>query len=77
MFDPHVTFGWYMHRFQDEYTHSGFCNIYHMVERSTADISDPRRHIHRDVKHQAKYAAEVGYRGYGPPYHTIYNISYG
>ena len=29
------------------------------------------------MKHRGKYAAEVGYRGYGPTYRTVYNISYG
>ena len=48
-----------------------------MVRRSVTDISDSRRHIYQSAKHQGKYAAEVGYRGYGPPYHTMYVISYG
>ena len=48
-----------------------------MVGRSVTDISDPRRHIYRSAKHQSKYAAEVGYRSYGLPYHTVYVISYG
>ena len=41
------------------------CNIYRIVGRSIADIYPTR----------GKYAAEVRYRG--PPYHTIYVISYG
>ena len=48
-----------------------------MVGRFIADISDPRCHIYRGAKLRGKYAAEVGYRGYGPTYHTIYGISYG
>ena len=47
------------------------CNIYRLVGRSIADISDLRRHIYRGAKRHGKYATEVGYRGYGPPYHTI------
>ena len=46
-------------------------NIYCLVGRSIADISDPRRHIYQGAKRHGKYATEVGYRGYGPPYHTI------
>ena len=48
-----------------------------MVGRSIAEISDSRHHIYRGVKRPGKYAAEIGYRGYGPTYRTIYDISYG
>ena len=53
------------------------CYIYSTVGRSIADIYDPRRYIYRGAKRQGKYAAEVVYRGYGPPYRIIYNIYYG
>ena len=33
--------------------------------------------MYQGAKHRGKDAAEVGYRGYGPTYHTIYDISYG
>ena len=50
--------------------------MYSMVGRSIADISDPRHHIYQGAKRLGKYA-KVKYRGYGPTYHTIYDISYG
>ena len=49
------------------------CNIYYMVGKSIANISNPRCH----TLHRGKYAAEVRYRGYGPSYNTVYVISYG
>ena len=48
------------------------CNIYHMVGRSIADISLTRGTIFTEAR-----STKVGYRGYGPPYHTIYDILYG
>ena len=52
------------------------CIIYRMVGRSIADVSDSRCHIHWGTKRRGNYAVEVGYRGYGLTYHTIYDISY-
>ena len=51
--------------------------LYSMVGRSIADISDPRHHIYWGTKRRGTYAAKAGYRGYGPTYHTIYDILYG
>ena len=53
------------------------CIIYRMVGRSIADVSDSRCHIHWGAKRRGNYAVEVGYRGYGLTYHTIYDISFG
>ena len=50
--------------------------VYHIIERSIADISALRRHIHRGANRQGKYAAEVRYRGYMdlPIIHIVYMI---
>ena len=47
------------------------CNIYSMVERSIANISDLGT-IFTEAQ-----STEVRYRGYGPTYRTIYNVSPG
>ena len=60
------------------------CIRYRMLGRSIANISDliqqqypTQGAIFTEARCRGKYAAEVGYRGYGPTYHTIYDLSYG